>query len=70
MRTLSKFAVIFLPVCLLLAVILLFAAYPPETAAAENAPELLDFEIVQPEEGYFPVSGASHITANSSYIAV
>lgn len=70
MRTLSKFAVIFLPVCLLLAVILLFAAYPPETAAAENAPELLDFEIVQPEEGYFPVSGASHIAANSSYIAV
>lgn len=67
MKQLSKIAAIF-PFALLLALVLVLsaAAVPSGAAHAEET----SFDVVYPDDGYFPVSDAGCVAANGSYLAV
>lgn len=67
MRTVSKNAVIFpLAMLLIAAVLLSFVFLSPDSAAAQTT----DYEIVYPEEGYFPIERAELVAANAGRLAV
>lgn len=70
MKSLSKSATIFPLVCVFICALVLLtavlAAASPSVAHAEQT----DFDILLPEDGYFPVTDATLLAANDTYLAV
>lgn len=70
MKSLSKSAAIFPLVCVFICALVLLtavlAAASPSVAHAEQT----DFDILLPEDGYFPVTDATLLAANDTYLAV
>lgn len=70
MKSVSKSAAIFPLICVFICMCVLLTAVLTAAAPSVAQAEQTDFDILLPEDGYFPVTDASLLAANDSYLAV